>query len=366
MPYPLADVPTPALLVDLDRVDANVARAQAYADANDVALRPHTKTHKSPRFAQQQLHAGARGVCVAKLGEAELMVDSGIGDVFMPHTIATSDKAARAVALAQRARFAIGADHPRQLEVLSAAAAGRGRALDVMIEVDTGSGRGGADPEAVQSLLTQLRDLPGLRARGLYTYEGYTYAAGDVASLRSRHHEAQGVMARLAERVADLLVDHPEISMGSTPSLLAQVPLLPTITEVRPGTSIFLDAAQATIGGEADWCAAHVLATVVSVQSGRAVLDAGSKALTSDTRPDGVAASPGFGRLVDHDLTITSLSEEHGVIRDGRADRLEVGARVRVLMNHVCPVVNLFSHMHLVRGGEVVEVLEVAGRGRVV
>lgn len=362
----VADLPTPALIVDLDRVDANLRRAQGYADAQDVSLRPHAKTHKSPRFARRQIDAGAVGICVAKLGEAEVMVDAGVRDVFMANTAYGADKAARAAALAGRARFAIGADHLIQLDPLSAAAHDRGHDLEVMIEVDSGAGRGGAAREQVVELLRRVRELPGLVARGIYTYEGYTYGARDAAELASRHLEAQESMTGLAREASGLFDRSPVVSMGSTPSLLAEVELLPGITEFRPGTYIFLDAAQAALAGGPDRCAAHVLATVTSVQRGRAVLDAGSKALTSDARAAGVTATRGFGLLVDHDLTLTRLSEEHGVVEDPAAERLDVGQKVRVLPNHICPVVNLFPSMHLVRGSRVERELDVAARGRLI
>ena len=157
----VADLPTPALIVDLDVVAANLRRGQAYAEAQGVDLRPHAKTHKGPRFAGEQVAAGAAGVCVAKLGEAELMADAGIADLAMPNTVIGADKAARAVALAQRVRFAIGVDHPAQVDALAAAAAGATRPLEVLIEVDVGAGRGGAPvalPEADRGLFQALRE----------------------------------------------------------------------------------------------------------------------------------------------------------------------------------------------------------------
>lgn len=360
------DLPTPALMIDLDRVDANLRRAQAYADAQGVALRPHAKTHKSPELARRQLEVGASGICVAKLSEAEVMVEAGIQDVFMANTTFGADKSKRAAALAQRARFAVGADHPQHLEGLSHAARGQERPLEIMIEIDTGARRGGAAPERAGELLQRVRDLPGIVPRGFYTYEGYTYGANDVMALASRHREAQEVMSSLAQTHADLFDDAPVVSMGSTPSLLAEAELLPIITEIRPGTYIFLDAAQAALAGGIHHAAAHVLATVVSVQEGRAVLDAGSKTLTSDARARGVTATHGYGILVDHGLTIARLSEEHGVIDDPGAERLHVGQKVRILPNHICPVVNLFPVLHLLHGTSVERELPVAARGRLI
>ena len=360
MPVPVGDLPTPSLLVDVDRVAANLGRVQAYADEQGVDLRPHVKTHKTPYFARLQLDGGAVGLCVAKLGEAELFAEAGFDDLVMPHTVASADKAARAVALAQRVRFAIGVDHPAQVAVLASAAASGARPLGVRIEVDTGAGRGGAPEGAVADLARRVQDAPGLRLVGVYTYEGYTYGARDRSDLVARHDAAQVVLLRAAAAARPFADGPLAVSVGSTPSALAAVPLRPGITETRPGTYLFNDGTQAVWAGGTEHAAAHVLATVVSAQPGRAILDAGSKTLTSDRRP----GQDGHGWLVDHDLQVVRLSEEHGVVEGPGAERLAVGARVRVLMNHVCPVVNLFPELHLVRGDRVLEVVPVAARGK--
>jgi D-serine deaminase-like pyridoxal phosphate-dependent protein len=368
MAFPIADVPTPALLIDLDRVEANLRRGQAYADAQGVDLRPHAKTHKSPRFARAQLDAGAVGVCVAKLGEAELMADAGIADLVVPNTVIGPDKAARAVALAQRVRFAIGVDHPAQVEQLARAAADAARPLEVIVEVDVGAGRGGAPAADVVDLLRRVRAAAGLRARGVYAYEGFSYAARDRDDLCARHDQAQQALLEVAAAARPFIDGPPVVSLGSTPSLLAAVPLRPGITELRPGTYLFNDLQQARWAGWPDGdglahAAAHVLASVVSARHDRLILDAGSKSLTSDRRADG----EGHGLLVGHGLHVRRLSEEHGVVElPPGAAAPHVGDKVRVLMNHVCPVVNLFEVMHLTRGDEVVEVLPVAARGRLV
>ncbi|MDF1521989.1 MAG: alanine racemase [Trueperaceae bacterium] len=360
MPPSVGDLATPALIVDLDRVEANLRRVQAYADAQGVDLRPHVKTHKTPRFARAQLDGGAVGLCVAKLGEAEAFADAGFDDLVMPHTVATADKAARAVALAQRVRFAIGVDHPAQVAVLAAAAEGAARRLDVRLEVDTGAGRGGAPAEAVADLARRVRDAAGLRLAGVYTYEGYTYEARDRDELVARHDAAQVALLEVAATARPFADGAFAVSVGSTPSALAEVPLRPGITETRPGTYVFDDLTQARWAGGLEHAAAHVLATVVSVLPGRAVLDAGSKTLTSDRRP----VQDGHGWLVDHRLPVVRLSEEHGVVEGPGVERLRVGERVRVLMNHVCPVANLFAELHLVREDVVVGVVPVAARGR--
>jgi D-serine deaminase-like pyridoxal phosphate-dependent protein len=309
---------------------------------------------------------GAKGICVAKLGEAEVMLEAGLDDVFLANVMLGPDKARRAATIAQRIQFTVGVDHPLQADQLSAALQDKERLISVLVEVDSGSGRGGAPVNDIPELLRRIRDLPGLELRGLYTYEGFTYGAASVSEMATRHREAQCLMVNLAKECREAFTMPPVVSMGSTPSLLADIDLIPGITEIRPGTSIFLDAAQATLAGGVHHGAAHVLATVVSRHGDRAILDSGSKALTSDSRGGGVCATRGKGLLVDYNLMIERLSEEHGVLEGLGVEQLTVGEKVWVLPNHICPAVNLFEQMHLVRDGVVERVLPVAARGRLV
>jgi D-serine deaminase-like pyridoxal phosphate-dependent protein len=302
---------------------------------------------------------------VAKLGEAEAFADAGLDDLVMANTTVGPANAARAARLAARLRFAIGVDHARQVDDLAAAARAEGVRLPVRVEIDLGAGRGGVAPEEAPAFTSWAREVPGLRLQGLYAYEGFTYDVADRGELHRRHRDAQRRLADLAERLAPAFPDRPVVSLGSTPSLSAEVPLLPRVDEIRPGTYPFLDAAQAALAGGLDRCAAHVLATVVSRVADRAVLDAGSKSLTSDARAAGVCATRGHGVVDGHDLVLARLSEEHGVIDGPGAAALEVGERVRIVPNHVCPVVNLFDRLVLVRAGRVTRVLPVATRGAV-
>lgn len=362
---PLETLPTPCLIVDEDRLAENLDRAQAFADAQGVALRPHAKTHKSPVLAREQLRRGARGVCVAKLGEAEAFADAGLDDLVMANTTVGPANAARAARLAARIAFAIGVDHVQQADDLAEAATVEGVDIPVRVEIDLGAGRGGVTPEEAPSFVSRLRDVPSLRLQGLYAYEGFTYDVPTSAALHERHRETQRRLVELAERLEPAFPERPIVSLGSTPSLSAEVPLLPRVDEIRPGTYVFLDAAQATLAGGLERCAAHVLTTVVSRVADRALLDAGSKSLTTDARPAGVCATRGHGVVDGRDLVVARLSEEHGVVEGPGAASLNVGERVRIVPNHVCPVVNLFDRMVLVRDGRVRRVLPVATRGAV-
>jgi D-serine deaminase-like pyridoxal phosphate-dependent protein len=357
---------TPALVIDLDRVEANLARGAAIAREAGVALRPHTKTHKSPYFAQRQVEHGARGLTVAKVGEAEVLAGAGFADLFIANTVYGEEKARRIRRLADHMTLSVGVDHPGQAEALSEAMAGAERPLRVMIEVDTGARRGGILPEDAAGLARVVAQLPGLAVAGAYTYEGYTYSAPDREALIRVARRGQALLIETGRTVGEAVGIRPVISAGSTPGLLSGAGYLEGITEIRPGTYIFLDAAQAELAGGLDRCAAYVLATVVSRPApDRAILDAGSKTLTSDTRANGVCRTEGYGVLPEFGLKLARLSEEHGVIEGPGADGLRVGQKVRVIPNHICPVVNLFNKVVLARGETVEEILPVAARGLV-
>lgn len=361
----LTELDTPALIVDLDRVEANLRRGADFAAAAGVALRPHTKTHKSPYFARRQVELGARGLTVAKASEAEVFAEAGFDDLFIANTIYGEEKAAQVRRLADRVRLAVGVDHLEQARAYARAMVGAARPLPVMIEVETGGRRGGVEPDDAAALARAVADLPGLAVQGVYTYEGYTYSAPDRELLVATERRGHALLVKAGLTVGQAVGVTPVISAGSTPGLLSGGSVLPGITEIRPGTYIFLDAAQAGLAGGLEQCAATVLATVVSrPRPDRAILDAGSKALTSDTRAAGVCRTAGYGVLPEFGLTIARLSEEHGVIEGPGVERLTVGQKVRVVPNHICPVVNLFDELVLVRDGLVVDVLPVAARGR--
>lgn len=357
---------TPSLIIDLDQVERNLARGAAVAAESGAALRPHTKTHKSAYFAQRQLAHGAKGLTVAKVGEAEVLSEAGLNDLFVANTVFGTQKAERVRRLADRITLIVGVDHLEQALAFSRAMAGAERPLPVMIEVDTGSRRGGVAPDEVLGLARAVAVLPGLAVRGVYTYEGYTYSAPDREQLVRSHREAQRSLIRTGQALGEALGITPVISAGSTPGFLSGAPYLPEITEIRPGTYIFNDAAQAALAGGLEHCAAYLLATVVSrPSSDRAILDTGSKSLTSDLRTTGVCKTTGHGLLVDFGLTIARISEEHGVVEGPGVERLTVGQKVRVIPNHICPAVNLFSEVTCVRGGIVERVLPVTARGLV-
>jgi D-serine deaminase-like pyridoxal phosphate-dependent protein len=359
----LDDLSTPAVLVDLDVLERNVARMAGRAREAGVRLRPHAKTHKCPEIARLQRAAGAWGLSVAKVGEAEVFADAGFDDLFVAFPVVGEDKGRRLRALADRARLAVGVDSVEGARTLAAPFRAAGATLDVMLKVDVGYGRVGVLPERAVEVGRAVADLPGLRLRGVFTHAGHGYLAEPKAAVDGiALEEGERLSAAAAAlRAASLPVE--EVSVGSTPTA-ARAMGVAGVTECRPGNYVFHDASQVELGtcGLED-CALTILATVVSVPApDRAVVDAGSKTLSSDPlRP----RPGGYGRVLGRASRVEKLSEEHGVLAVAEGDGFRVGDRVRILPNHACVVANLHDCLVGVSGERVEAVLEVAARGRV-
>jgi D-serine deaminase-like pyridoxal phosphate-dependent protein len=352
---------TPSVMVELGRLRANVDRAARLAAANGVRLRPHAKTHKMLEVAQLQLAAGAVGLQVAKLGEAEVFVDGGVVDVFVGYPIVGRTKLRRLAELAGRCALSVAVDSLAVAEPLSELFSHQ--PLSVLLEVDTGLHRTGSAAGGPAVELAQRIDaLAGLRLVGVFTHEGQTYGARDVAELQARAREACAALVETAEQIRARGIDVATVSVGSTPSFRFAVEC-PGLTEARPGTYVFNDRLQLGLGSATlDEVAAFVVATVVACPApGRAVIDAGSKVLTYDPAPDGA-----HGALVGIDgALVTRLSEEHGVVELSPETSLRVGDRVVVVPNHICPVINLADSVVVVEDGAVADRWRVAARGRV-
>ena len=344
---------TPALVVDMEVVERNIARTQALCDSAGVANRPHMKTHKSAAFARMQIAAGARGLTCQKLGEAETMADAGIEDLFISYNLLGEEKMARLAALMGRARMRVAADNPTVVEHLGQAAALAGRDLHVLVECDTGRKRAGVEtPEEAIAVARAIAATPGLIFEGLMMYppEGAAAATNAFLARTQSGLREQGLSASV-------------ISSGGTPNLLA-LGNIDGQTEHRAGTSIFNDRMMMAAGFAtvAD-CALTVYTTVVSRGAPeRGILDAGSKTLTTETGWD----LRGHGLILEHpEADLARFSEEHGILDLSRCNnRPKVGDVVRVIPNHICPVVNVVGELVLVRKGEIVGTLDVEARGK--
>lgn len=328
---------TPYLRVDLPRLRVNVRRAAEHAVLSGVALRPHVKTHKTIEIARLQLGAGATGISVATLGEAETFVRNGVTDVFIAYPVWIDDRSAMRLGdLASHASIAIGID-----SVEGAANAGRllgGVALEVLVEVDCGHHRSGVLPHAAGRVAATARRA-GLEVRGVFTFPGHSY---DPDTLASAADDEATALAIAAESMRAEGIEPRVISGGSTPSLAHSD--TDVLTELRPGVYVFGDAQQWELGSmRPQDLALTCRATVVSHAGGRLVLDAGSKILGADRAP----YATGFGRLLNHpDARIVLLSEHHAVADLGGAPLPALGSLVEVVPNHVCNAVNLVDTLY--------------------
>lgn len=352
----LRRIDTPAVIIDLDIAKANITRFQSYADAHGIRVRPHIKTHKLPQVAEMQLAAGAVGITCQKVSEAEAMAagSHAIGDVLITYNIVGEAKLRRLRKLAESVTLSVTADSKAVVDGLSAAFGDAGKPLTVLVECDTGARRCGvASPAEAEALALHIAKSAGLAFGGLMTYP----PAGGEASVETFMTEAK---TRIEARGLDV----PAITSGGTPTMMhaAQAPVT---TEYRPGTYVYNDRSLVARGACGwDDCALTVLATVVSVPSdNRAIVDAGSKTLTSD-----LLGLTGYGHVLGRDdIVIDQLSEEHGRLISTGPIGLRVGDRVRIVPNHACVVTNMVEAVMVT--GETraePEVWPVVARGKIV
>ncbi|MFP3940914.1 MAG: alanine racemase [Acidobacteriota bacterium] len=404
----LADLPTPALLVDLDRLEANLRRMQERCARLGVALRPHVKTHKCLEVGRMQRELGARGITVATLEEARDFADGGFDDLTWAFPLVPG-RLPEAIELARRVTLRLTLDTPEALAEVRKAAEAASRAaeeplrLHVHLEVDCGDHRSGVDPasERAVELARGIAASEHLVFDGLLTHSGHAYQARSREEAAAVAEEERSVMARLAERLRAEGIEVPAVSVGSTPAMAAAEDLA-GVTEARPGNYAYYDLMQVTIGScRPEDCALTVLATVVSSQPGaeHSVIDAGALSLskdpgTEDMDPPGFgevreqvddfdegpppprvgaelvsARAPGTGspreeasssptRVGGNAVRVASLSQEHGVL----SAPLPTGTRVRITPNHSCLTNACFDRVHAVRGREVVDTWRIVGR----
>ena len=356
----LNDLDTPTLLVDLDILEANIERMAGVARAGGKRLRPHTKTHKTPEIARMQAAAGASGFTAAKLGEAEVLADAGIDDIFIANQIVGPLKIARLISLAERARIIVAIDSIEAAAPLADAAERRGIRLAVRIEIDTGLGRAGVRSTAEALALAEyVAGRAGLDIEGIFTHEGHLYRAENPADPARAAAEQMRNVARDLRAAGIALAT---VSMGSTPG----APLTarePGIDELRPGVYVFNDRTQLRLGASPESCALTVMATVTSIRSdGRVIVDAGTKSLASDCPFE----DRSFGIVLKRpELQFVGASEEHGHLQISDEGSIHVGDRVRIVPNHACTCVNMHDTITAHRGDTVEAVWAVAGRGRI-
>lgn len=360
----LEDVPTPQVVIDRDVLDRNITRMAANVRGKGLRLRPHAKTHKVLEIADRQLAAGAVGLTVATVGEAEVFADHGVDDLFIAYPLwLTPPQAERLRRLSAKARVSVGVDSVEGARAMGAALNGAAGEIAVLVEIDSGHHRSGVSPGLAVEV-AQAAHGAGLRVEGVFTFPGHSYAPGMPWQAVEQE---QAALAEATELLSAAGHNVSRRSGGSTPT--AALTGSSVATEVRPGVYVFGDAQQLELE-RCTWndLALTVAATVVSRHDTgrgsprRLILDSGSKVLGTDR----AAWATGHGRLIDHpEARITALSEHHAtVVWPEESPLPALGERLRVIPNHVCITMNLVDDVAVVSGGQVVDRWAVAARGR--
>jgi D-serine deaminase-like pyridoxal phosphate-dependent protein len=339
-------------LVDGPKMARNIQKMARVATENGVALRPHVKTHKIPSIAREQLGAGASGITVAKLSEAEVMADGGIEDIFIAYPLVTEAKIRQAVRLAERVRLVVGVDSLDGARRLSGVA--EDQTLEVRLEVDTGLRRTGVPLDEAVRLAGEIEAMDNLDLTGIYTYRGAVLGESKTLELEKAGLEEGQLMVSLADRMRERGLSVAKVE---------------GVTEIRPGTYVFYDRMQARLGAcSLDECAAVVVCTAVSRPTrDLIIIDGGSKTFATDVAP---GAEPlnleGYGHVVGYPRAVLErLTEEHGMLWVDEDCDLEVGDTLQIIPNHICSTVNLHDEVYLVGEDGVVEQTQVAARGKV-
>jgi D-serine deaminase-like pyridoxal phosphate-dependent protein len=366
LPAPHRDLeagPTPALVIDRDRLRRNIAEMADRARGADVALWPHGKTHKCAQIATLQRQAGAAGLTVATLAEAEYFVAAGFADILLAYPPVGAWRRTRLVALAKRARVRVVLDDVAVLETLIAACRSGGAQIPYLWEVDCGTGRLGTAPgEATALAIAGAPIAEECPFDGLMTFGGHAYSARDDDELERVAQDERDALAVTAAALAARGLRTGTRSAGTTPTshcLRAGSGL----SEMRPGNYVFYDATQVALGLVGpDRCALSILATVVGRPGPRRViLDAGSKALAAERL---TPRAEGFGIVGGHPLLrIERLYEQHAIIDSDGPCRLALGERVRVVPNHACAAANLHRQALIVEQDEVVDIWSIGAAG---
>lgn len=360
------DIDTPALLIEKSKLVKNIQTMQGIANFAGVKLRPHTKTHKMPDIAKNQIDAGAKGIAVAKLGEAEVFADFGFSDIQIANIIIGDSKLDRLFKLNEKLdKLSCCVDSIEGLIQLRQRFAESSKELNVMIEIDSGLGRCGLkEKEDVLNLAKEIKKSDGLNFLGLLTHAGQAYSAQSIEEIMAIGKFEGEFMADIAKFLEEKAIEVKVVSVGSTPTAEFSSSIK-GVTEIRPGNYVFYDMIQVALGVTTiEKCALSVLATVISKPSdNRIIIDAGSKALHTDRGAHGNEKLKSYGFVPTKNCSILRLSEEHGFIYHNE-EKFIIGEKIRIIPNHACAVTNLFDFAYLVDGSEVVEIYYISARGK--
>ncbi len=370
----LSEIDTPQMLLDKGRLQNNIQHISQLANAQNLKVRPHIKTHKCIEIFQLQQDAGAVGITASKTEEALTFIENGVKSVTVAYPLVVESKLDRLIAAARDVDLRLIVDSFAGVEVISRVATRHGKTVDIFLKIDVGLHRCGItedNPHLVE-LAKAIDAASGLNLIGLLSHAGHVYGAPTADDVRNTAQEECQILNRVRGQLEDNGLQLSEVSVGSTPTVLAS-DTYDGITEIRPGNYVFMDRTPLRFSLIAlDQIAFTVLATVVSANSDYFIIDTGSKTLSTDQGAHGIAGMEGFGLAYPLDrfeeqsseMIIAKLSEEHGFVVRGDFD-LPIGAKVRVVPNHSCVVANLADTYAVVAGDKVVDGWQVAARGQV-
>ena len=353
------ELDTPALLIDLDKMESNIQTMADYFTTVNAVLRPHLKTHKTPMLAHKQIAAGAIGITCAKLGEAEAVIHAGIRDVLIANQILGRQKIARLVNLAKQSEIMVAVDNAQNVTDISEAAAAKGVTVRILIEVNTGMNRCGVEPgQPALELARHVLRSPNLQFEGLMGYEGHTVAKPNYAERKAAARQSVQLLVDTKHHLEKHGVPVSIMSGGGT-GTFSITGSVPEMTEVQAGSYIFMDATYGNVEGVGEHfaCALTVLATVVSRPTPeRVIVDTGMKVLAKEfgiPQPLGIEG-----------LEMAGLSEEHGKLNADASVSLAPGDKLEILPTHCCTTVNLHDRYYGIRDGIVESVWDIAARGK--
>jgi 3-hydroxy-D-aspartate aldolase len=354
---PVEELDTPCIVVDLDAAESNIAKLQAAANEMGVDVRPHSKTNKSPYWVRKQLAAGAIGVCCAKVGEAEVMVEAGVPEVMIPNQVIGKRKIARLIALARSASMIVAVEDSGNVDDLSEASSAAGTELGVIVEINVGMDRCGVDGYGAVDLAKQIDAAPGLRFDGLMGYEGHTVAERDYETRKINAEKAMAILTGAADQIRAEGIEVKLVSAAGTGTynITGQVD---GVTELQCGSYIFMDGDYLEVLNDFE-PALSVMATVISrQQEDVAVADFGLKSISVD-RGIAEVISPANAEIMAH-------SEEHTKIalKDAGSKALKVGDKVSVRPKHGDTTINLHEYYFGVRNGKLEQAIPIPGRGK--
>ncbi|MBP1933101.1 D-TA family PLP-dependent enzyme [Ammoniphilus resinae] len=362
------ELDTPALLIDREIMMDNLRSMQNYANKYQVLLRPHTKTHKMPRLAKLQEKLGATGITVAKVGEAEVMAQNGLKNIFIANEIVGKSKIERIRNLAKTIDISFGIDNIYQVYEIEEVFEGAEKKAQVLVEIEVGEQRSGIIEESdFHTLLEAVKACKNVELRGVFSHDGHTYKAENWDECRKLYMESVHQTLHFATLAEEMGLKPKVVSIGSTPPFMLNFEIPKGITEIRPGTYIFMDSSQANVIGTYKRCAASVLTTVISKPTKeRVITDVGAKGITAQTRSKGLTTTKGLGRIKGfEDVYIHGVFDEHAIIYNEEfRNQVNIGDKVQIIPNHICPVCNLYEKAYLISAGEVVDELAVECRGK--